>query len=634
MCPVCGAAYGQETGFCARDGARTLDVEEASAVLADRDPLVRTLIGGRYRVLKRLGEGGMGVVYLAEHEAIEKRVAVKVLRDQYAQREDVVRRFQQEAKSASRIRHEGILEIFDFGRTEDGRFFLAMELLDGTDLAHILERENDVDPARTVRLGIRMARALYAAHQKGVIHRDMKPENVFVRVGDDGFERIKIVDFGIAQLRADGEKASDPEAPVKHRKLTKTGMIFGTPEYMSPEQAAGRGIDQRIDVYALGIILFEMLTGRTPYDGATFMAILSAHLMNPIPTLADFAPPGFHCSPDLEAVVRRALAKDPVQRFHTMNELAEALLLTPEGAMTEQRLSTEARSSQFPSGFGDGGANVPGTDYRMRSQRPPPQAHIITPLPGAPAPPAPYGPAQSQPPPPMPLGAGTIGGYVGGGSSARDVGAPTLMEEIPARTASTSAEAALLSPEPPKKSSSSPGVVIALAVVFLGVLGTGAYFGWRAFGDRSPSSASTSSATSSAQTNVASTTGATTTTKSANDDDDPASPSASITAQKSATVLHVAAVDGVVEKKVGNDWVQVCDQAPCDVSVDRGAIVSLRVNKKGVAGAEKKVLADHEQTLALAPVVANVVAKPKPSDEPLCEVMQDGIKILRPCKPQ
>src|SRR5262249_29892875 len=155
------------------------------------------------------------------------------------------------------------------------------------------------------------------------------------------------------------EKASDPEAPVVRRKLTKTGMIFGTPEYMSPEQAGGKNIDQRVDVYALGIILFEMLTGRTPYDGATFMAILSAHLMHPIPSLVDSAPPGFYCSPDLEAVVRRALAKDPEQRFKTMNELAEALLLTPEGAMTEQRLSTEARSSQFPSGMGGARGDVP-----------------------------------------------------------------------------------------------------------------------------------------------------------------------------------------------------------------------------------------------------------------------------------
>jgi serine/threonine protein kinase len=599
MCPVCGAAYGQETAFCARDGARTLDEGEAAPILADKDPLVRTLVGGRYRVYKRLGEGGMGVVYLAEHEAIEKRVAVKILRDQYAQREDVVRRFQQEAKSASRIRHEGILEIFDFGRTEDGRFFLAMELLDGTDLAHILERETVVDPARTVRLGIRMARALYAAHQKGVIHRDMKPENVFVRVGDDGYERIKIVDFGIAQLRADGEKASDPEAPVKHRKLTKTGMIFGTPEYMSPEQAAGKGIDQRVDVYALGIILFEMLTGRTPYDGATFMAILSAHLMQPIPTLADFAPPGFHCSSDLEAVVRRALAKDPEQRFRTMNDLAEALLLTPEGAATEQRSSTAARSSQFPSGSSGSTANVPGTDYRMRSQNPPaagpgalPASHLSTPMPSP---------------------------------HVRNVGAPTLMEEaVDARTqprpASTSSEAMLTS-EPPKKSSSGSGAIAIGLVVLVAALGTGGYFAWRGLRDRTPTNVPTAITTSASPTTATTPTSETTT------------PSASNVAQKPMTVLHVAAVDGAIEKKVGDDWVQVCDRAPCDVTVEPGAIVSLRATKKGIAGPEKKVLADHEQTLALAPVVANVaVPKPKPSEEALCEVMQDGIKILRPCK--
>lgn len=638
MCPVCGAAYGADTAFCAKDGARTLEAAEADAILHDQDPLVRTLIGGRYRVLKRLGEGGMGVVYLAEHEAIEKRVAVKVLRDQYAQREDVVARFQQEAKSASRIRHEGILEIFDFGRTEDGRFFLAMELLDGSDLAHVLEREKTIDPARAARLGVKMARALAAAHQKGVIHRDMKPENVFVRVGDDGYERIKIVDFGIAQLRADGEKASDPNAPVTHRKLTKTGMIFGTPEYMSPEQASGKNIDLRVDVYALGIILFEMLTGRTPFGGETFMAILSAHLMNPIPTLAEFAPPGFYCSSDLEAVVRRGLAKEPDKRFRSMSELAEALLMTPEGAMAEPR-ATDSRSSQFP---GMGGVNVPGTDFRMQSQRPPGPAHVLTPIPGAPAPPVPYAPSQSAAPPPMSMGAGTIGGYPNAAAAARDVGAPTLMEEAPRRSNTTSAEAALLTPEPPKKAGGA-GAFAVVVVVMLGVLGTGGYLGWRIFLSHpsSPNGATTTAANdpspkkSSADPAKTSEDGIAPPTTS--ESSTVTKTGTATTASKPTVVLHVGAVDGVVEKKVDKDWVQVCDKAPCDVTVDPGAVVKLRVAKNGVGGAEKTVSADHEQSVALAPAVAATKPPPKASASGggYCQVMEDGIKVWIPCnKPQ
>ena len=648
MCPVCGTAYGLETAFCATDGAKLLEVEEASSVFADQDPLVRQLIGGRYRVLKRLGEGGMGVVYLAEHEAIEKRVAVKVLKDQYAQREDVVARFQQEAKSASRVKHEGILEIFDFGRTDDGRFFLAMELLDGQDLAHVLEAEGTCDPPRTVRLGIKMARALAAAHQKGVIHRDMKPENVFSRMGDDGYERIKIVDFGIAQLRADGEKASDPNAKVTGRKLTKTGMIFGTPEYMSPEQAAGKNIDQRVDVYALGIILFEMLTGKTPFQGETFMAILSAHLMHPVPALVDAAPPGFYCSPDLEAVVRRALAKDPDQRFRSMPELAEALLMTPEGMMEEARPSM-VRSSQFPSGMGVPPVMTPGTDYRMRSQAPPAMGSAVHTPPPRPSlsagPPVPYGPAGSMPPPPgSQMGAGTMSGYMGSAVSAQDVGAATLYDQqAPRATRQTtsSAEAALSSTQARPGKSSSGIAVVFVMVAMVGVLGTVGYFGYRALTGGAASTASTA-ATPPVPTKI---------TKNDHDGDDDVEPAGSATKKvptsasahditssppSKQVVVHVDTEGATIEKLVDKDWVQVCDKSPCDVPIDIGTVASLRATKGGLIGAEKKVQADKDQKILL-PVGAPLPkqsATPKPSGEVLCEVMVGEIKVLRPCAPK
>jgi serine/threonine protein kinase len=647
MCPVCGTAYGVETAFCATDGAKLLEVEEASSVFADQDPLVRQLIGGRYRVLKRLGEGGMGVVYLAEHEAIEKRVAVKVLKDQYAQREDVVARFQQEAKSASRVKHEGILEIFDFGRTEDGRFFLAMELLDGADLAHVLEKEGTCDPPRTVRLGIKMARALAAAHQKGVIHRDMKPENVFTRIGDDGYERIKIVDFGIAQLRADGEKASDPNAKVTGRKLTKTGMIFGTPEYMSPEQAAGKNIDQRVDVYALGIILFEMLTGKTPFQGETFMAILSAHLMHPVPALVDVAPPGFYCSPDLEAVVRRALAKDPEQRFRSMPELAEALMMTPEGMMEEARPSM-VRSSQFPSGMLGPAAQTPGTDYRMRSQSPPAMSSAMYGQPPrqslSAGPPVPYAPAGSLPPPPgSQMGAGTMSGYMGNAVSAHDVGAATLYDQHQphsGRQTTSSAEAALTSTQTPKKSSGLAVVFVMIAMI--GVLGTGGYFGYRAITAGNTTSVPTSSAPVSTKPTKPEK------PRADDDDDDDVKPATSTsTAKPSATaseteapapkqvLVHVETQGAVIEKLVGKDWVQVCDKSPCDVPIDVGTVASLRATKGGLVGPEKKLQADKDQKVLLAVGTApKPSATPKPSGEVLCEVMVGEIKVLRPCAPK
>ncbi len=634
MCPVCGATFGSETAFCANDGVKLLDAAEASRVLADEDPLVRMLIGGRYRILKRLGEGGMGVVYLAEHEAIEKRVAIKVLKDQYAQREDVVARFQQEAKSASRVKHQGILEVFDFGRTEDGRFFLAMELLDGVDLAHVLEKEALCEPSRVVRLGVKMARALAAAHQKGVIHRDMKPENVFLRLGDDGLENVKIVDFGIAQLRAEGEEASDPNAKVVGRKLTKTGMIFGTPEYMSPEQAAGKRIDQRVDVYALGIILFEMLTGHTPFQGETFMGILSAHLMEPIPPLIERAPPGFYCSPELEAVVRRALAKDPDSRYRNMNEIAEAMLNTPEGAIVEQRLSM-ARSSQFPSGVAGTPGNIQGTDYRMLSQ-PPTGSFGVPPMPKVSftPPPVPFAPSNSAAPPPGEGGSGlgTLTGFGHSGASAHEMGGATLYDtDTRARQSTSSGEAALSAATPTKKGSGGAALVVVLLLL---VLGGGGYFAYRTFGapDPSPGTEADNGGKSTKAPPVKS--AKPDETKSAPSDTTPP-PAVSSSAPEpvaDAIKIQVEAAGLEVERQLDKDWVQVCDKTPCTVVAKKGEVVTLRTSKAGVHGVEKKILADKEQTVKLQAAITAAPPTTKSSTTDLCEVtLEEGIKVWRPC---
>src|SRR5262245_3857539 len=216
-----------------------------------QDPLIGTTVAGRYKVIKPLGEGGMGQVYLAEHVAIQKRLALKVLRPEYAHKGDIVRRFQQEAISASRIKHPNVLDVFDFGQLENGCFYLAMEFLEGNDLADELARRRVFDPVTGIRIALQICRALGAAHANGVVHRDLKPENVFLQRTSDGEEVVKIVDFGIAQLR-DNEQA---ERESKQRRLTRTGMVFGTPEYMAPEQAEGQHADQRADVYALGVML-------------------------------------------------------------------------------------------------------------------------------------------------------------------------------------------------------------------------------------------------------------------------------------------------------------------------------------------------------------------------------------------
>jgi len=304
------------------------------------DELIGHVVAGRYRVLERLGQGGMGTVYLAEHEAIEKKVALKVLRPEYSAKPDLVTRFQREAISASRIKHPNVLDVFDFGQIENGCFYLAMEFLEGRDLADDLEESGVIPPARALRLTLQVCKALAAAHAKGVVHRDMKPENVFLQLTAEGEEQVKIVDFGIAQLRTNEEIA---ESEPQRRRLTRTGMIFGTPEYMSPEQAAGRHMDLRVDVYATGVILFEMLTGAVPFTGDTFFGVLNAQMNEPVPPLRALNP-DVQVSAELEAVVTRALAKNPDDRFSSTRDLATALLATPEGAA----LDPFARRSVVP----------------------------------------------------------------------------------------------------------------------------------------------------------------------------------------------------------------------------------------------------------------------------------------------
>ncbi len=250
ICPTCKAEYGGGEVFCPVDATRLQSASVADTATAfPEDPLVGETLGGRYKILGRVGEGGMGIVYEAEHVIIEKRVALKVLRDDFSQKQDVVERFRQEAKSASRIGHEHIVEIYDFGETPSGQSYFVMEYLEGEDLANVLAREGTVSADRAVRIAVQCCKALGAAHAKGIVHRDMKPENIFLVHRDDEPDFVKIVDFGIAKM-------SDLDAGGEGRKLTKTGMIFGTPEYMSPEQAQGKPPDHRVDIYAMGVILY------------------------------------------------------------------------------------------------------------------------------------------------------------------------------------------------------------------------------------------------------------------------------------------------------------------------------------------------------------------------------------------
>jgi serine/threonine protein kinase len=286
------------------------------------DPLLGTTIAERYQVIRKLGEGGMGAVYLAMHTILEKQVALKVLHGEFARKPDLVDRFMQEAKAASRIRHENVIDISDFGATPDGYVFFAMELLSGHDLHEDIARAKLAGQllpwSRSKKIFLQICGALAAAHARGIVHRDLKPENVYLVdfLGDPDF--VKLLDFGIAKL-------TDVSQSEGGRKLTKTGMLFGTPEYMSPEQARGENVDHRVDVYAMGCILFQLVTNRVPFEAENFMGVLSQHLTAEPPQIPPEIFDRIGAPRELAGVIDRALEKDRDRRWQTIEELANAV---------------------------------------------------------------------------------------------------------------------------------------------------------------------------------------------------------------------------------------------------------------------------------------------------------------------
>ncbi|MBA3549175.1 MAG: serine/threonine protein kinase [Nannocystis sp.] len=308
---------------------RLLEEDHGLPTFALPPPPARDIAGSllldRYRLIKKLGEGGMGAVYLAEHVTIKKRCAIKVLNPEYAHKTDLVERFLQEARAASMIAHENVVEITDFGAAPNGSVFFVMEMLIGEDLADTIKREAPMPWSRVAPMALQICSALKAAHAKGIIHRDMKPENCFriERSGNPDF--IKVLDFGIAKVTTE-----DPEGTAG--RLTSTGMIFGTPTYMSPEQAQGEKVDHRSDIYALGVILYELLTGKVPFSADNFMGILTKHMFDEPLAPSEIAPEA-NISPEVEALVLKALQKDRGYRFQSMQELAEAILDIGTGAV-------------------------------------------------------------------------------------------------------------------------------------------------------------------------------------------------------------------------------------------------------------------------------------------------------------
>lgn len=324
------------------DDATTATVSDASSPRLPRptepDPYVGTVIDGRYAIEAVLGEGGMGVVYLARHRMIDKKVALKILRADMMHDLEMVQRFINEARAASSIGSAHIVNISDFGQTPAGATYFVMEFLDGRSLGALVH-QGRIPPVRLAHIARQMGEALAAAHDAGIVHRDLKPDNVMlVRQGDDP-EFVKLLDFGIAKVTS-----ISPE----EKKLTRAGAVFGTPHYMSPEQAEGATVDHRSDIYSLGIILFEMAASQVPFDAESFMGILSQHMHKAPPAFESLDPP-VHVSPGLKAVIYKCLQKSPALRYQSMLELVRDLDAIEQGVMPDAAIITGARLAPLSS---------------------------------------------------------------------------------------------------------------------------------------------------------------------------------------------------------------------------------------------------------------------------------------------
>lgn len=328
ICPRCKRHYRDpEIRCCPVDGSPVFRPESLNRLGQRLE---------KYKLIKVLDEGGMGVVYEGRHTLLDKVVAIKILHDRYAKRDSAYKDFLREAKAASRIRHPNIVDVTDFGRAPNGQVYLVMEHLEGISLDQILVRDRWIPLFNTVNIVRQLTRALAAAHDEGVVHLDLKPENIFLvnregrrqvvkRVPDktghrfviqkeDNFDWVKLVDFGVARF-LQGEMA---------RSGTKKGLVLGTPHYMSPEQAKGIAVDSRSDVYSLGILFYEMLTGLVPFDSDSPQEILNGHVYGRVPPPKD-CNPQVHVDEGTNSTIMRCLEKNPARRYQSMDELQIAL---------------------------------------------------------------------------------------------------------------------------------------------------------------------------------------------------------------------------------------------------------------------------------------------------------------------
>jgi serine/threonine-protein kinase len=360
VCPQCGTRYEADHMFCFLDGAALIQAQNST-------DLVGSVIADRYRVVSKIGDGGMGQVFLAEHVRMKRRCAVKIMRPQLMSDPVAVVRFNREAENASQISHPNVCAVYDFGETPTGLIYLAMEFIDGDALSRILEQEVSLVPVRAADIITQTADALSAAHGLGILHRDLKPDNIMLAKSRAGTDHVKIVDFGIARVMS-----------KESQQLTSTGIAVGTPEYMSPEQFAGDALDARTDIYSLALVGYHVLTGAHAFGSGTTTDHLLARLTQP-PRRLSAVKPDVPWPDALQAVFDKALSADPAQRYSDVldfaREFTEAVAELPVTTTEEHYLSaiatrrltpprvfTPARgipTVEVPTGGSDGATDLP-----------------------------------------------------------------------------------------------------------------------------------------------------------------------------------------------------------------------------------------------------------------------------------
>ncbi|HEY0986885.1 MAG TPA: protein kinase, partial [Kofleriaceae bacterium] len=356
-CPKCGAANRDDARFCGACGAASLSTEPTSSPsLGDAPAMIGREIAGRYRMLAKLGEGGMGAVFRAEQISLKRTVAVKLLRPDVLGNQLLLRRFNAEAEAVAKLNHPNTVNIYDFGQDTDGTLFIAMEFIEGRSLRTVIQTEAPLPPRRALAIAIQVAASLSDAHARSIVHRDLKPDNVMLQ--DRGRERdiARVLDFGIAKLRDDNR--------ATQMQMTQQGDMLGTPQYMAPEQIRAELIDGRTDVYSLGCLLYEMVTARLPHEATTVLALLSKHLLEqPVPPSQ--RRPELGLPPALDALILAAMAKDPRSRPPTMDAFSEQL------SALLQSLPPDPRGAAHPAG-GPPIASLPTAATGISSATPPP----------------------------------------------------------------------------------------------------------------------------------------------------------------------------------------------------------------------------------------------------------------------